>query len=419
MTDKKLSDVTVNTINGWISKGERFEARWCAPYLFMRFRAQDKSPSWRFRIKLKGKQLPPVTIGKYPIISLADARAESKRLYARVALGHDVAAEKSERIKSAHDIREANKNAYTVARLADEYFDRQIAGKVKHSNIPLRQLDKDIKPVIGHLKVDEIKPKHIDDVLQKILKRNAPTSANDVLHRLKALFKYAVKRHLIEYNPASNFDIADAGGRERKRARALSTSDLVKLFANIRNNPRVGLENTLTIKLLLALCVRKEEFTASKWSEFDLYAGIWSLPEHRTKTKAGIVIPLAPPVIEWLQELKRLAGSSEYVLPARKMQKTMQPYINHSTINRAIALIQTGIEHFTVHDFRRTARTHLSAITNDKVAEKCINHNSGTYDRYDYFEERKSALKTWANLLKQYDSDFAENVVSIKSKQTA
>jgi len=135
MADKKLSDVTVNTINSWLANDERFEARWCAPYLFMRFRKGDKLPAWRFRCKFNGKELPPVTIGKYPNLSLANARAEARGLSARVVMGHYVVAEKSDRIKSAIDKREAEKNAYTVLMLANEYFDRQIVGRIKNFHI--------------------------------------------------------------------------------------------------------------------------------------------------------------------------------------------------------------------------------------------------------------------------------------------
>jgi integrase len=114
-----------------------------------------------------------------------------------------------------------------------------------------------------------------------------------------------------------------------------------------------------------------------------------------------------------------MAGGSEWVLPARKMQTSMLPYVNHSTINRALVVVQQGIKHFTVHDLRRTSRTHLAKITNEVIAERCLNHKikgvGGVYDRYDYFDERKAALTTWANLLDQYDSQGGSNVVPIKA----
>jgi len=70
-----------------------------------------------------------MNIGNYSQLSLAGARDEAKRLSARVSLGYDVAGEKQERKRDAVIKIEAAKNAYTVAQLLDEYFERMIAGR--------------------------------------------------------------------------------------------------------------------------------------------------------------------------------------------------------------------------------------------------------------------------------------------------
>jgi hypothetical protein len=59
--------------------------------------------------------------------------------------------------------------------------------------------------------VDEVKPAHIDDWLQKVVKRGAPIVANDVLRWVRRMFDYAVQRHMVEYNAAAAFSLADAG----------------------------------------------------------------------------------------------------------------------------------------------------------------------------------------------------------------
>ena len=58
----------------------------------------------------------------------------------------------------------------------------------------------------------------------------------------------------------------------------------------------------------------------------------------------------------------------------------------------------------SVHDFRRTARTHLAALgVEPHVAERCLNHKlkgvEGVYNRHDYFEERRRAQEAWGQLL--------------------
>lgn len=411
----KLTDMEIRS---WIKSGVRFEGRSAGVGLYVRFRVNDKVPTWRFRYRFNGKQRV-MGLGSYSKLSLSQAREESKRLAARVALGHDVAGEKQERIRHAEAKIEAEKHAYTVSQLADEYFERMIAGRWKHPNIVRARIEKNIKPAIGMLKVEDVRPRHIDDILKSVMRRGAPSIANDVLRWLKRMFNYAVKRHALEQNPAAAFDPGDAGGKEKSRDRWLSSYELAGLFAAMRHVPSFSVENGLTIKLLLLLAVRKGELISAKWSEFDLDKGVWHLSDERTKTGSGIDIPLPSVAVECLRDLERLAGGSKWVLPARKMQNRMIPHIADSTLSVALGKIQHGLEPFTIHDLRRTARTHLEALgVAPHIAERCLNHKirgiEGVYNRHDYFEERKAALDTWAAFLLQLEQGNADKVVPLR-----
>lgn len=113
------------------------------------------------------------------------------------------------------------------------------------------------------------------------------------------------------------------------------------------------------------MAVRKQELTAAQWCEFDLDKAVWRLPAERTKTEAAIDIPLPAPALEALRELHRLACGSDWVFPARKAQDRMLPHIHENTLNVALSKVKPlmpGIPSFCVHDFRRTARTHLAAL---------------------------------------------------------
>lgn len=64
---------------------------------------------------------------------------------------------------------EEEKHALRVSELAAEYFERQILNRWKHPDILRRRIDKDINPAIGRLRIEEVKARHIDDMLQKSL----------------------------------------------------------------------------------------------------------------------------------------------------------------------------------------------------------------------------------------------------------
>jgi integrase len=167
------------------------------------------------------------------------------------------------------------------------------------------------------------------------------------------------------------------------------------------------------------LAVRKGELIAARVEEFDLDAAVWRLPAERTKTSAPLEIPLPCQAVELLRELIRLADGSDWLLPARKMETRMVPYISPDTVGAALTKNVRphlkDVPHFTVHDFRRTARTHIEALGfPPHIGERCLNHKlqgvSGVYNQHDYFDERKKALQAWADLLDRCERGGADVV---------
>jgi integrase len=109
------------------------------------------------------------------------------------------------------------------------------------------------------------------------------------------------------------------------------------------------------------------------------------------------------------------------------MQERMIPHIDLNTVGAALAKnirpLMAGSPNFTVHDFRRTARTHLAALeVLPHIGERCLNHKvkgvEGIYNRHDFFEERKEALQKWADLLDQCERGGAE-IVELRKAKTA
>jgi integrase len=245
-----------------------------------------------------------------------------------------------------------------------------------------------------------------------------------VLRWTKRIFDYAIKRHIIEFNPASAFDLSDAGGKEESRTRSLSRDELVILFEAMRKTKGFSSINTLTISLLLMLGVRKGELVTAKISAFDLDATTWKLTTADTKTSAEIIIPLPLQAVSALRDLIRLSDGSNYLLPARQYQDRRLPHIHENTLNVALSKVKPnmpGVEPFTIHDFRRTARTHLAALgVESHIAERCLNHKirgvGGVYNRHDYFEERKAALQMLANFLESCETSKDWNVTPIRKK---
>ncbi|MBS9405615.1 site-specific integrase [Halomonas sp. TRM85114] len=363
-------------------------------------------PYWMYRYTFAGKRRE-LTLDKYADLSLAEAREQSVEAQKTIRSGVDPVAERK---------REEQVAIRTVQDLFNDWY-QDLEKRLKHPNIPKRVFERDVAPSIGHLTLDSVTPMDVRAIVRKVANSGRPTIANDALMYLKQLFNHAIKLGLLTYNPASAFNLNDAGGIEKSRDRTLNLDEIRQVFRIFRDNSdSFTRDNYLACALLLILGVRKTEMTEAQWSEFDLKNKQWVLPGERSKAGVGMVIPLPPQTLAWLEELKTRACGSDYVFPSRRSSK--KPHMGKDTLNRAISKLfgrepgkkpqpknrMGDIAEFTVHDLRRTCRSLLAAVgVPGHVAERCLNHKlkgvEGIYDRYDYFDERKEALTKVAELV--------------------
>jgi integrase len=347
---------------------------------------------WVVRYTIHNKRRE-ITLGKYPELSLVDANAETALIKKGMQLNIDPLAERQR--GHAHVFS-------TVDDLADDWL-KDCDKRLKHSQIPRRLYIKDIAPTIGGLALDQVNPRDIRSIINKITGSNRPSTSNDALMYCKQLFRHGIKLDLMVTNPAEAFRVADAGGVEKSRSRVLSIEEIGSVFSSFGQNvDQFVRENFLSAALLVVLGVRKGELVASQWNEFELGADIpvWHIPKGRSKTGTSISVPLPDAALKWFEELKVRAFGSEFVFPNRRASKRFG-HVSPDTLNAAIGkLFREGkllVEHFTIHDFRRTCRSLMASEgVPGHVAERCLNHKlrgvEGIYDRYDYFDERYQAL---------------------------
>jgi integrase len=409
----KLKDIE---IQAWIRAGKPLAGKSDGDGLTFTLSA-SLTASWVFRYRLGGKQRE-MTIGNYPTITLKKARELATDARALVQQGIDVA-------RAKRDQKIALTTAGTVKQLCQEYYERTVEGRIKRPDIIRERLDGDLIPKLGRLRIAEVKPLDIDGMIRAIVDRGSPVMANRVLATTKAVFDYAIRRHWIEQNPAAAFRRTDAGGEEQARTRTLSDGDLVKLFKALQAAGSAFRIYDLAVKLLLVTAVRVSELIEAPWAEFDLDADepVWRLPASRIKTgkdmmQRDFTIPLPSEAVEWLREIKRTSVASDYVFPARR--RVSKPTMSPATLNWMMGEIKHGLEHFTLHDLRRTARTHLARLgVKPHIAERCLNHKlpgiNDTYDTHDYLDERRLAIAAWAGLLVRLDKGEIGKVVPIKT----
>src|SRR6202023_1524449 len=75
-------------------------------------------------------------------------------------------------------------------------------------------------------------------------------------------------------------------------------------------------ETKAALELLALTFVRPGELRAAEWVEFDLDAGVWSIPGEKMKMKRPHRVPLAPRAVAVLRELETMTGHVKFVFPS-------------------------------------------------------------------------------------------------------
>ncbi len=362
---------------------------------------------WRLRYRLAGKP-EKVTIGHYPAITLAKARLRREEARQDIAGGRSPARD-AQAIKRAQ--REPGAGGNTLAEFARFWLAEVVEKTNRDPRNVRRYVEKDIVPELGAKRLADVTPPDVLDLCDKIKKRGADQSALQVRNVLKRVYAYAIARQRVTMNPAAAIEaryIATAKSRDR----ALTREEVGKLLRAVYGSS-MRRAHKLALHLLLLTMVRKADLIGAKWEHVNLDAGEWEIPE--TKTGKPHLVYLSRQARELLVELLKLACGSEYVLPSRSSLK--EP-IAHSTLNVAIRAIGVEIADFVLHDFRRTASTHLheAGFASD-VVEKALAHIiggvRGIYNRAEYADQRRAMLQQWADMVDAWMNVKGAEVVTL------
>lgn len=352
---------------------------------------------WILRYRHGGRRRE-LSIGRYPDISLANAREIATIKRAEIMQGGNPAVDKQKaKACAAKD--------WTVRELVKDYRAKKLVSLADSTQVSYGRHLKRIENRLGALTVREIEA---SDVIA-LIEASSLTwgESNMLLITAKCLFTHACGKRLVNTNPCHGIMLsALLGERPPKRRRLMLTRDELHLLLNAQ----MRRHNALSISILLATAVRSAELYKSMWQDVHLDEARWHIPQ--SKTGPAMDIPLAPVVVGWFRELHELAGESAYVLPARTRGRAARnggdTYVNKDSIREAIGYWldteKPAVRRFTPHDLRSTMKSHMRALGVPRdISEMCLNHKlsgvEGIYDRHTYFDERKAALVKWAQFL--------------------
>lgn len=226
-----------------------------------------------------------ITVGSWPDWSVVAARKKAGELKRETDNGLDPMAE-----------RHAEREAPTMEDLARDYEERH-APRKRTGAADVAVLKRFILPRLGRIKVKDITHRQVED-FHRERSKTSPTQANREVALLSKMFALAIKWGYREDNPAKGIE----RNPEERRARYLMGEELAALSAAMRDHRDQRSANVVRL-LLLTGCRRGEALTAT-WDQLDLAAGVWVKPSAHTKTKKEHRVPLSPPAVKLLADIR-------------------------------------------------------------------------------------------------------------------
>jgi len=378
------------------------------PGLHMRVSPKGtKTWAYFYRVQtLNGRKQRRFTIGRFPALSLADARNSAREQYHAILT--ESADPASDRLRKTQIV--------TMDDMAAAYIQKHAMPNKRSWKEDERNLRKNVLPIIGKLHPKEVERHHIEAILDKIAERGATVMQNRVFALLSGMFNWGVGTYL---------DVPPTFGmkkrvREKPRERCLSNHEIKTIWTSL-SIERIGKSGrrlyvsepvSLILKLLLVTAQRSSEVSQSKISEFDLSERTWTIPAERSKNGRSHRVPLSDLAINLVQRAKNMSVSSDYLFASSVIAKRDdgedKPVISTAVNNSLRKIVESiGFENITPHDFRETAATgmmflgvpesHVGAVLNHTKTSVTARH----YARHQYEVDKSVALEKWSKHILQ------------------
>jgi integrase len=327
--------------------------------------------SWGVMFKLAGKRRYK-SLGGCDEFTCGQARKLAKDKLFEAAQGIDPDAK--------------NQTSITWGQLAERYLAEYAKVEKRSWATDERRINGDLSgwkklPASGITRAD------IRAILAPIIARDCRSEAARCLSLISMIFRWGNDTGLIDIvSPAIQFKSPE---KKNPRSRILEEHEIRKLWSALTNKPS---KVAAFVKLCLLTGARAREVLQIEVKELDLDAATWLLPAARSKNKREHLVPLTESAIAAIESIK---NGSKYLFPTQDKTKPM------ITFRVWIDELRDELKFdpdWTCHDLRRTA---ASLMTRNKVSrfdmDRVLNHTDtgvgAVYDRYEYLDEKRNALK--------------------------
>ncbi|MCV2363546.1 integrase arm-type DNA-binding domain-containing protein [Paucibacter sp. DJ1R-11] len=361
--------------------------------------------SWVLDYRFAGKR-KPLTLGPWPAVTLKIARELADSNRASVAKGIDPLVQKAA-VKLEIDQVKAAQQAQTdtVLKLEDEWL-KKLGSTLGYKDNIRAAFTKDVMIKIGAKVPHEVTARDCLEILREIEKRGAHNMVRRVRMWMRQMFDFGVDhedRPLLVNNPVPMGTLRSFARHDAGNYAAVTDAGEVRLLMRaIRGHSKTIARSYLVFQAYVFQ--RPSESREATWSEFDLDAAKWVIPSERLGRKGGDEhwVPLAPQVVAFLRQYQGVVGVEGLLFPGMRRGQA----ISEGTAQQALYGLGYKGRH-TPHGFRAMARTIGEEVLriDAKLLEKQLGHEydpsglRGAYNRAEYWDERVTMMKTWADWL--------------------
>lgn len=344
---------------------------------------------WQLRYKLDGKE-KVLTVGKYPLMSLQEARDKAWLAKKDVSVGVDPVKAKKLSVKD---------NSF--GSIYQEWYEhkKQVWSEVYSTELS-RMFQDDIMPLIGGMDINEIEPMQILEVIRRFEDRGAMERANKARRRCGEVFRYAIVTGRAKYNPAP--DLADAMKGYRKKNYPFLPADQIPDFNKALAGFSGSLVSRIATQVLQYTALRTKELRSMQWSNVDFETRTITISEEVMKGRRVHLVPMSDQVVSLLETLKPVTQPISGFVFAGRNDKT-KPISENAVL---LVIRQIGYEGLASgHGFRH----QFSTIMNehewpaDAIEKQLAHANSGStrgiYNHAQYMDKRREMMQWWADWL--------------------
>lgn len=309
---------------------------------------------------VKGK-VRRMTLGRYGVLTVEQARKEAQKILGKIASGIDPIAEKRSNAMNAQTLKDAWQD-YLETRKSLKPKTVYDYSQILNVAFP----DWLNKPLLAITK-DKISKRHTE-----LGEERGQAYANFAMRLLRALFNFAAGKYedsrgqsLITENPVKRLSQTKAWYRVERRQTFIKSHELAAWYSGVMQLQNVTLRDYLLLILFTGL--RRQEAAKLKWQHIDFKAK--TLTIFNTKNHNDHTLPLSDYLYELLARRKQSA-INDYVFPGTGKEG----YLIEPRKQMAKVTQLSGVE-FTVHDLRRTFITIAESLDIAAYSlKKLLNH---------------------------------------------